>query len=234
MTNLIILSPCKEMHTDSGNLPIQKHPYTESIVTYFASLSLSEIAHFFKVSDTLAQDILSYYQTFSWSHGNHAYKTYKGLAFRQIQWDDIDRDYAQTHLRILSALYGPIGPEQAIHPYRLDFMRPLKLQNKALKSQWKAQFSDQFLGHTIYNLASKEFSSLLPRKHCQMIDIEFYQSYPNKKASAAVAKKLRGALTSHILKHASFQQEVFETFAFEEYQLSVFQPDQGYIHYSLS
>lgn len=232
MSELIILSPCKEMDHTPGNLPIQIGEYSQQLVDYFAKQSLEDIATFFKVSDHLAQDILQYYQSFSIDSGRPAWQVYQGLAFRQIQWESIDLSYAQKHLRILSALYGPIGPLEAIHPYRLDFMRSFQWRGQSLKKSWQATYLPSFQGHTIYDLASQEFSSLIPKKDAHVIQIDFSQSYPNKKAPAAVAKKLRGALASHLLSHQSFHEETFADFVFEAYCLVNFRPEDGIIHFA--
>lgn len=233
MAEIIILSPCKAMDTVSGNQTIQYSTYTDYLVRYFSGKSLHEISQFFKVSDQLAQEILTYYQHFSWNAGKTAWQTYQGLAFRQFEWDKIQKKYADQHLRILSALYGPISPTAAIYPYRLDFTRSLKIEGQTLKSLWRQTFASQFENHTIYNLASTEFASLIPKEHCHVIDVAFYQSFPNKKVLAPTAKKLRGALAANILEKQSFDETTFRNFSFEGYQLYHYDPQKGYIYYTL-
>ncbi len=45
--------------------------------------------------------------------------------------------YGSKHVRILSALYGAVAPDAYVKPYRLDMLRPLRVDGKSfLKAYW--------------------------------------------------------------------------------------------------
>ena len=84
-----------------------------------------------------------------------------------------------------------------------------KLKDQGLRSLWKKEIEDFFHGKTILNLASKEFSSLLQRKTCHVIDVEFIGT---KKISTYEKKSLRGALAAHLLRERRIDKKSLNSF----------------------
>ena len=231
--SVIILSPSKEMNRQPGHLPPTLGPLSQTIRKALSDLSLEEIAQYFKVSSDLAQTIQADIQAVEAPTAKAAYLTYQGLAFRQIDWSAISLDYAQDHLRILSAFYGVLSPRTAINPYRLDFNTRLKVADRSLKSLWQPAYQAALQGERVYNLASQEFASLLDPDQMDLITIRFYQDPDQeKKAPSATAKKLRGSLANHLLQQEDFSETTFKSFTAEGYQLVDFDPHHGHIHYA--
>lgn len=217
----IIFSPCKEMNQINGENKFKPTHETKNIITQLQKLSQPDICKLFKVSDDKAQEVFQYYQDLQSPKASPAYQVYQGLSYRQIQWQEIDLSYAQEHLRILSALYGPIGPLEPIHPYRLDFTTTIKVKSKSLKNLWKPIINQTFKGQTVINLASKEFSSLITDPSIQLINFEFFQDTDlKKKAPTATCKKLRGSLVNHLLTHQDTSDACIKSYTCDGYQFA--------------
>lgn len=202
------------------------------IINEIKSFSESEIANFFKIEKDLAKNVYNSYREINKDTAKNAIDTYSGLAFRQLDSGVLHSDFTSNHLIILSALYGPLSPQDKINPYRLDFSKNLKIGETNLKKIQKENFTNKLEGNRIFNLASKEFSDLIDKKKMgDWIEIEFYNDFNSgKKTHSAVSKKLRGQLANHILKNESFDLNVFKNFEFEGYKFSYKSRDNFYIY----
>lgn len=211
MSNKIIISPSKEMSTSIGKQTLRMRALSQEISKEIQTWSKTFIGQKMNVNEAMAEEVFHFYQAIHQKSAKPAYQTYTGLAFRQIEWDQIDLNYAKEQLVILSALYGPLSPKDPINPYRLDFTMGIKIEGKSIKTLWKKYFREFFKNQMIYNLASKEFSSLIDPNSCRLITIDFLKEN-GKNYPSATSKKLRGQLTNHLLKAKSFEQDIFESF----------------------
>ncbi len=203
----IILSPAKEMATD---LPVQKDweltQDSRAIVSKLMTVTKEELQQLLKVSDTLLEENWLKIQKFQESATYHAMDLYQGLAFRSFkqvaEWKE-HRDYAVKHIRILSALYGAISPEECVKPYRLDLTMNLKVEGETLKKYWKERIATSFeKGECIVNLASSEFSSLFSKKDYDWVDVEFYEKKEGAlKQHSTISKKARGKMAAWMMSH---------------------------------
>ena len=203
----IIMSPAKEMATD---LPVQKDwvltQDSQKIVSILKSYSKEELQKLLKVSDTLLEENWNKIQKFQESVTYHAMDLYQGLAFRSFKqvanWKE-HRDYAVQHLRILSALYGAISPEECVKPYRLDLTMSLKVEGETLKRYWKERIVSSFeKGECIVNLASSEFSSLFNKKQYDWVDVDFFEKKEGVlKQHSTISKKARGKMAAWMMSH---------------------------------
>ena len=203
----IIISPAKEMATD---LPVQKDwvltQDSQKIVSILKSYSKEELQKLLKVSDTLLEENWDKIQKFQESVTYHAMDLYQGLAFRSFKqvadWKE-HQAYAVQHLRILSALYGAISPDECVKPYRLDLTMNLKVEGETLKKYWKERIVSSFeKGECIVNLASSEFSSLFNKKQYDWIDVDFYEKKEGAlKQHSTISKKARGKMAAWMMLH---------------------------------
>ena len=203
----IIMSPAKEMATD---LPVQKDwvltEESQKIVTLLSNYSKEELKKLLKVSDALLEENWDKIQKFQESVTYHAMDLYQGLAFRSFKqvanWAEY-RDYAVKHIRILSALYGAISPEECVKPYRLDLTMSLKVEGETLKRYWKERIVTSFeKGECIVNLASSEFSSLFNKKQYDWVDVDFFEKKEGVlKQHSTISKKARGKMAAWIVLH---------------------------------
>lgn len=219
MPTTIILSPSKEMNLSAGSQKVDLSPNTYELYQCIQSLSIENLKKTLKLSEEKAIEVHSYYKKLTDPIAKPAIQTYQGIAYRQIDLNKLNLNYVQHHLWILSAFYGPIRPLDAISPYRLDFQSNLKINNQSLKKFWSKIYTETLQAYTVINLASNEFSSVIHSNVCDVWNVEFYQDLNHrKKAPSATAKKLRGALTHHLLYHENFNLQTFKSFEFEGYQ----------------
>ena len=81
--------------------------------------------------------------------------------FTERQWE-----YIKGHLRILSGLYGLLGPQDGVIPYRLEMQAKLQIgEHKDLYSFWGDRLYRELTreDRTILNLASKEYSKAIEK-----------------------------------------------------------------------
>ena len=203
----IIMSPAKEMATDA---PVQKDwvlkEDSQKIVSLLSNYSKEELKKLLKVSDALLEENWDKIQRFQESVTYHAMDLYQGLAFRSFKqvadWKEY-KAYAVQHLRILSALYGAIGPDECVKPYRLDLTMNLKVEGETLKKYWKERIVSSFeKGECIVNLASSEFSALFNKKQYDWLDVDFYEKKEGAlKQHSTISKKARGKMAAWMMLH---------------------------------
>ena len=201
----IIMSPAKEMATD---VPVQKDwvltEDSQKIVSLLSNYSKEELKKLLKVSDALLEENWDKIQKFQESVTYHAMDLYQGLAFRSFKqvadWKE-HKAYAVQHLRILSALYGAISPDECVKPYRLDLTMNLKVEGETLKKYWKERIVTSFeKGECIVNLASSEFSSLFNKKQYDWVDVDFYEKKEGAlKQHSTISKKARGKMAAWMM-----------------------------------
>ena len=223
----IIMSPAKEMTT---GLPAQKDwlltQDSQKIVSILENYSKEELKKLLKVSGTLLEENWDKIQKFQESVTYHAMDLYQGLAFRSFKqianWKEY-RDYAVKHIRILSALYGAISPEEFVKPYRLDLTMNLKVEGETLKKYWKERIVTSFeKGECIVNLASSEFSSLFNKKQYEWVDVDFFEKKEGMlKQHSTISKKARGKMAAWMMSHnvedkSELQKFNIDGFAFDE------------------
>ena len=203
----IIMSPAKEMATD---VPVQKDwvltEDSQKIVSLLSNYSKEELKKLLKVSDALLEENWDKFQKFQESVTYHAMDLYQGLAFRSFKqvadWKK-HKAYAVQHLRILSALYGAISPDECVKPYRLDLTMNLKVEGETLKKYWKERIVSSFeKEECIVNLASSEFSSLFNKKQYDWVDVDFYEKKEGVlKQHSTISKKARGKMAAWMMLH---------------------------------
>ena len=201
------MSPAKEMATD---VPVKKDwvltEDSQKIVSLLLNYSKEELKKLLKVSDALLEENWDKIQKFQESVTYHAMDLYQGLAFRSFKqvadWKE-HQAYAVQHLRILSALYGVISPDECVKPYRLDLTMNLKVEGETLKKYWKERIVTSFeKEECIVNLASSEFSSLFNKKQYDWVDVDFYEKKEGVlKQHSTISKKARGKMAAWIMLH---------------------------------
>ena len=217
------MSPAKEMTTD---LPVQKDwklaQDSQVIVSKLMTVTKEELQQLLKVSDALLEENWLKIQNFKEHVTYHAMDLYQGLAFRSFKqvadWKE-HKAYAVQHLRILSALYGAISPDECVKPYRLDLTMNLKVEGQTLKKYWKERIVSSFeKGECIVNLASSEFSSLFNKKQYDWVDVDFYEKKEGTlKQHSTISKKARGKMAAWIVLHQIQDKAVLRNFDVDGY-----------------
>jgi cytoplasmic iron level regulating protein YaaA (DUF328/UPF0246 family) len=147
------------------------------LVAFLRTLSREQLARIMSVSPDLATRTQEQYA--QWSdkpeRQTPAAATFVGDIYSGLQIDSFtatDRAYADTHLRILSGLYGLLRPFDGISPYRLEMGYRLPPGGYAnLYRFWGASIAEQLPKRgPIVNLAAGEYSkAVLPHVDAQRV-----------------------------------------------------------------
>lgn len=129
---LALISPAKKLNFDSETMN-SNHSQpkfierAETLVGSARTLSRAKLAQTMKLSDNLADLNYRRFQAFSTpfdlSNAKQAALVFNGdtyVGLQALTFDDKDFAFAQSHLRILSGLYGLLKPLDLIQPYRLE------------------------------------------------------------------------------------------------------------------
>ena len=213
----IIISPSKtkkinNLTIELKNISIKENDFypeilypniTNKIIERIKMFSVEEIEKKFKLKKDKAEKLLEFYQNYENEKSGNALASYTGVAYKSIGIDTFDIEdfeYLESHLVILSALYGILTPYTNIKEYRLDMTNSI-FENKSLYEVWKNSINEYFEKEDIIlNLASKEYSKLI--KFDNLIDFEFWNDTNGKlKQISTNSKKMRGFTLNYIVKN---------------------------------
>lgn len=213
----IIISPSKtkkinNLPVELKNISIKENDFyteilypkiTNKIIERIKMFSVEEIEKKFKLKKDKAEKLLEFYQNYENEKSGNALASYTGVAYKSIGIDTFDIEdfeYLESHLVILSALYGILTPYTNIKEYRLDMTNSI-FENKSLYEIWKNSVNEYFEEEDIVlNLASKEYSKLI--KSDNLIDFEFWNDTNGKlKQISTNSKKMRGFTLNCIVKN---------------------------------
>ena len=207
---IAILSPAKNMK--KGGPPLSTPVFRTQAMRLAHSLKKLapfELESLYKVSPQLGLKAYLDMQSFDFDTPvSSAATSYNGLAFTQLgakNFTQQDMDFAQDHLRILSALYGVLRPGDGICPYRLQMQCKLCVDGGNLYSFWANSLFNQLTKthKVIINLASDEYAkAVLP--YCgpdiTVIDINFVTVKQGRQSvQATYAKMARGAMAKYMV-----------------------------------
>lgn len=238
---LIILSPAKIQNfnpvkiTEKFSLP-EFIDEAGILVDLIRRLSTDELSKLLKINNNLTQ--LNFDRYFNWHHpftpqnAKQAIFVFDGEVFRGFDAKSLaqsDIDYMQSHLRILSGLYGVLKPLDLIQPYRIDVSSKLKNPHgDNLYDFWKKKISENILlalknsekPPVLLNLASDEyFKSIdLKNKKVNVIDVEFYEwKNEHLKQIVIYTKKARGLMARYVIENRIENIEELKGFSAEGY-----------------
>lgn len=187
------------------------------------------------ISDKLAELNHERYQQFALpftpDNAKQALLAFKGdvyLGFELEAYEEEDFDFAQTHLRILSGLYGLLKPLDLMQPYRLEMGTKLKnRRGKDLYEFWGNRITThlneamQAAGtETLVNLASNEYFKSVNQDKLKgrIITPIFKEEREGQlKMIALFAKKARGLMSNFAIRHRLTDVEDLKHFRAEGY-----------------
>lgn len=219
---LIVVSSAKtQAVTAFSDLPTRQPQLLEEarkLVERCRELDRDQIAILMKISNTLAETTWQRFRDFSAPHepasAGPALTTFQGEVFSQIQTADYRQEdflFASRHLRILSGLYGVLGPLDLMQPYRLEMGLKLSVGEAAnLYQYWSEKITDQLNadleqsgGRLLLNCASQEYSRtvLKDRLDGTMLDLVFKQRKDGSVKTIAIhAKRARGMFVNWFIE----------------------------------
>lgn len=239
---LMVISPAKTLDFDTAPVTetYSQPRYLDAssqLIDELKQMSTADIASLMKLSDKLAGLNAARYgawQTpFNPDNAKQAVLAFKGDVYTGLDAETLpeaDFNYAQTHLRILSGLYGVLKPLDLIQPYRLEM--GTKLSNKKGKDLYQfwgstireslendAAFNDGIL----INLASNEYFKAVEAKKLQArIITPIFKDWKNGqyKMISFYAKKARGLMSRYIIDHQLNDADAIKNFDSDGYGFS--------------
>lgn len=237
---LMVISPAKTLNYDTS--PVT-HEATipdfladsKALIKQLRTLNPADIASLMSISDKLAglnSARFEAWQTpFTPDNAKQAVLTFKGDVYIGLDAESLSADdfaFAQSHLRILSGLYGLLRPLDLMQAYRLEMgTRFSNSRGKDLYAFWGDRITDklnealqQQTDNVLVNLASNEyFKSVKPAKLEGEIVTPVFKDLKNGqyKIISFYAKKARGLMVRYIIDHRINRVEDLKGFDYQGY-----------------
>ena len=224
MTMLAIISPAKTLDFESAvkNFPVsQPHftDYSEQLIEVCRKLSPQDLSSLMSISDKLAGLNAARFAEWTKIHNENnsraALFAFKGDVYTGLDADSLSEDdvaFAQSHLRMLSGLYGLLKPLDLMQPYRLEMGTKLaNPKGKDLYAFWGnvitqavQQAIDEQGDNVLINLASDEYYKSVKENqlNAKIIKPVFLDNKSGKyKVISFYAKKARGLMCRYLIQN---------------------------------
>lgn len=219
---LIVISPAKTLDYESP-LATEKYSFPEltshssELIQECRKLTPADISALMKVSDKIAglnaARFEQWSETFTQQNSRPAVLAFKGDVYTGLQaetMNDMQFDYTQSHLRILSGLYGVLKPLDLMQPYRLEMGTKLaNPRGSNLYQFWGeliAEKLNQALSeqgdNVLINLASNEYFKAVKQSALDATVVTpIFKDEKNGqyKVISFYAKKARGMMARYIV-----------------------------------
>jgi len=241
---LILLSPSKTQDFDTKP-PVREYTQpalleeSKILIKELRKLDEVDIRSLMGISSKLAALNYERYRQFktpfSVANAKQAMFAFQGDVYDGLDaasFDDKAVAFAQSHLRILSGLYGVLRPLDLMQPYRLEMgIRLANARGKDLYAFWGDRLTE-YLNHeletlepkVVINLASEEyFKAINPAKlNATLITPQFKEKKgKNYQMIGLFAKKARGRMAHYILSRGIIVPEALQFFAEDGYRFNV-------------
>lgn len=237
---LAILSPAKTLDYESPvpALPLTRPGFlreTKELIGILRDLSPQEVGALMGISDKLAA--LNVARFSDWSprftdrNSRAAILAFMGDVYEGMQASTFtgeDHAFAQSHVRILSGLYGLLRPLDRLQPYRLEMgtalVNPAGRNLYAFWGDTLAQALNKALAEqgddVLVNLASDEYNkaALTPALKARVVTPQFREEKNGQfKMVSFYAKRARGLMTAFMVKNRLREPEALKDFSAEGY-----------------
>ena len=237
---LIVLSPAKSLDYESApttDLHTQPEFIARSaqLIKHLRELSPAQIGSLMHISDPLAalnaDRYASWSRKFTMKNAKQAVLAFNGDVYEGLNAASLNGkqlDYAQSHIRILSGLYGALRPLDLMQPYRLEMgTRFANPAGKDLYAFWgddvTLSLNEALAAHKskmLVNLASEEYFKVVRPKvlNAKVITPVFQDWKGGKyKIISFYAKRARGLMARYAALHAIKTPEKLKEFDVEGY-----------------
>lgn len=244
---LVVISPAKtldyENSAPTGEFTVPELvEHSRELIDVCRALTPADIASLMSVSDKIAglnaARFASWSPEFSLENAKQALFAFRGDVYTGLDADTLSADelgYAQSHLRMLSGLYGLLKPLDLMQAYRLEMGTGLANgRGKNLYEFWGSIITDKLNealaaqgDDVLVNLASNEYFKAVSAKHIQgtVVSPVFKDAKNGQyKIISFYAKKARGLMTRFILATRSTSIEALHDFNYDGYYYS---PEQS-------
>ena len=234
-----LISPAKTLDLDSS-LPISDYSepnflnQAQTLINTIKPYSPADIASLMKLSDKLATLNVERYQTWQQQHtqdnSRPALFTFMGDVYTGLDAYSLSEaqiQYAQSHLRILSGLYGLLKPLDLMQPYRLEM--GTKLSNPKgdnLYHFWADTIAPALNeeleeDELLVNLASTEYFKAVDKKAINntIVTPNFLDEKNGQyKVISFYAKKARGLMVRYLIESGAESIEDIKGFNLAGYR----------------
>ena len=143
---------------------------TTEILNWLKDRSKEELKAIWKCNDKILEQNFNRLENMNlYQMLTPAVLSYEGIAFQYMApsvFEDMQFEYVQNHLRILSAFYGVLKPMDGVTPYRLEMQAKVGIGDaKNLYEYWGDLLYRSVIDDSriIINLASKEYSKCIEK-----------------------------------------------------------------------
>lgn len=239
---LIVISPSKaldfEAQADAAQYSQPRFlDQSKNLIDTLRQLDVTKVASLMSLSDKLAGLNVARYQgwqiPFDLTNAKQAMLAFKGDVYTGLDAQTLSQEdvaYAQTHLRILSGLYGVLKPLDLIQPYRLEMGTKLNnTKGDNLYQFWGAQLRESLAAEpalqdkVLINLASNEYFKAVDAKNLKVrLITPVFKDWKNGqyKIISFYAKKARGLMSRYVITNKLNEPEDLKAFDYEGYQYS--------------
>ena len=219
---LVVVSPAKKMDMspfDVTKLSPSTQPIfpaeTIELANLAEKLSAADLKKLMGISDKLADLNKRRFTNFGSQARKPAVLAFAGDTYQGLEAQSLDKDemnWAQSHLRIISGLYGILRPLDEIEPYRLEMGSRLTTKlGQSLYDYWGIKLSEVLNSQGrktnskfLVNCASKEYFSAIDNNCLNLpiiTPVFMEKTEKGPKIVSFYAKKARGAMARFIIKN---------------------------------
>lgn len=232
---LFVVSPAKTLDYDTP-LPTEEYSQPEMLkdsqvlIDQLKTLSPADVSSLMHLSDKLAVLNVTRFQEwkkpFKPTNARPCIFAFKGDVYAGLDAYSLnqgDFDFAQSHMRVLSGLYGLLKPLDLMQPYRLEMGTKLENERgKDLYAFWGSKITERLnIALTAYekpvlvNLASNEYFKSVDKKAINgEIITPVFKDKKNGvyKVISFYAKKARGQMAAYIIRNRLTDAEQLKAF----------------------
>ena len=238
---LIVISPAKKQRFDVESSSrvratmAQFSSQAETLVALLAKKSVVDLQKLMALSPTLAKLNVERLQSFETAASCPALFAFQGDVYQGLSAATLSESalrFAETHLAILSGLYGLLMPSDLIKLHRLEMGSALKTAQGENLYQFWGELITQALNQrlathhnpVLINLASQEYFKAIRRDQLKfpVIDVEFREHKNGQyKVVSIFAKRARGKMARYILENQFDTPDALQSFTLDGYRFSV-------------
>lgn len=221
---LLVVSPAKNLDYQSTYPAVSASQprlikHTKALVQTCKSLAPSDLSSLMGISDKLATLNANRFNSFEFpftdSNARPAIFAFNGDVYAGLDaltLNESSLNFAQSHLRILSGLYGVLRPLDLMQPYRLEMGIKLKTSKaKSLYEFWDGHITELLNkdlseqgDNVLVNLASNEYFSSIKKKSLDALVVTPHfkdEKNGTYKIISFYAKKARGMMARYIIEN---------------------------------
>ena len=236
-----VLSPAKNLN-EAADAPLTRHSQprllsqAEALMPVLRQLAPQDMAKLMGVSDKIA--LLNTERNDNWQppftldNAKQAVYLFNGDVYAGLDAHTLPEtavDYMQTHVALLSGLYGLLRPLDLIQPYRLEMgTRLANPRGKDLYAFWGERITELLAkmmaeqgSKVLINLASQEyFKSVHTAKLPARVITPVFKDEKNGqyKVISFLAKRARGLMARYVIEHRLAQVDALKTFDSDGYR----------------